>query len=64
MDILNKDQQKKIVFLLSNEEIWLQDSPRDLPIYRGDEVNIKKATLGGYIMRNESGTSTRVSRIK
>lgn len=31
MDILNKDQQKKIVFLLSNEEIWLQDSPRDLP---------------------------------
>jgi hypothetical protein len=63
MDILNKDQQK-MAFLLSNDEIWLQDAPRNLPIYRGDEVTIKKATLGGYIMRNNSGTSTRVSRIK
>lgn len=63
MDILNKDQQK-MAFLLSNDEIWLQDSPRNLPIYRGDEVTIKKATLSGYIMRKNSGTSTRVSRIK
>ena len=63
MDILNKDQQK-MAFLLSNDEIWLQDSPHNLPIYRGDEVTIKKATLSGYIMRKNSGTSTRVSRIK
>ena len=62
-DILNKDQQK-MAFLLSNDEIWLQNSPRNLPIRSGDEVTIKKASLGGYIMRNSSGTSTRVRRIK
>ena len=54
MDILNKGQQK-IAFLLSNDEIWLQDSPRNLPIYRGDEVTIKKATLSGYIMKKKFG---------
>ena len=60
--ILNKDQ-RKMAFLLSNEQIWLQNTPRNLPIREGDEVTIKKGSVGGFIMRTASGTSTRVSRI-
>jgi hypothetical protein len=61
-DVMNGDQQK-MVFLLSNNQIWIQNSPRNLPIREGDEVTIKKGSVGGYILRNSSGTSTRVSRI-
>ncbi len=62
-DILNNDQQK-MVFLLSNRQIWLQNTPRNLPIREGDEVTIKNGTVGGYMRRNSAGTSTRVSRIQ
>ena len=56
--------QQKMVFLLANDEVWLQNSPRQLPFEKGDEVRIKSGTIGGYIMRNTNGTSTRVRRIK
>ena len=61
--ILNGDQQK-MVFLLDNGQIWLQSSPRNLPFHKGDDVTIKSGTMGGYILRTISGTSTRVRRIK
>lgn len=58
------EQQKKMVFRLENGQIWLQTAPRSLPIKAGDEVTIKSAIMGGYMLRNENGTSTRVRRIK
>lgn len=61
--IRSRDKQK-MVFLLDNEQVWLQVSPRNLPIREGDEVSIKSGTIGGFILRTDSGTSTRVRRIK
>ncbi len=56
--------QQRMVFRLTNGQIWMQSSPRDLPFAAGDKVNIKNARMGGYIMRSDSGTSTRVRRIE
>jgi hypothetical protein len=61
--VVNKDR-KKMVFLLDNDQIWLQSSPRNLPIRQGDTVTIKSGFIGGYILRNDKGTSTRVERIR
>ena len=61
---LKAGNSQKMVFLLENSQIWLQDSPRTLPIRVGDTVKIKKGLLGGYTMRSKSGTSTRVQRIR
>jgi hypothetical protein len=61
-EVLNEDRQK-MVFRLSNKQIWLQSSPRSLPINIGDEVTIKSGMIGGFIMRSSSGTSTRVQLI-
>jgi hypothetical protein len=61
---VRKRESQKMVFQLENDQIWLQSSPRSLPIYVGDVVTIKNGFIGGYIMRNEKGTSTRVQRIQ
>ena len=61
--IRSRDQQK-MVFRLANGQIWGQSSPRNLPFKVGDEVTVKSGTIGGYIMRNDGGTSTRVERLK
>jgi hypothetical protein len=61
-DVLDRETQK-MVFQLSNGQIWIQSSPRSLPIGIGDEVTIKSGTIAGFIMRNSSGTSTRVQLI-
>lgn len=61
---LKAGNSQKMVFLLENSQIWLQDSPRTLPFRVGDTVKIKKGLLGGYTMRSKSGTSTRVQRIR
>jgi hypothetical protein len=63
VSVRDKDKQK-MVFRLENEQIWLQDSPRSLPFRKGDEVTIKSATIGGYILSNQKGVSTRVRQIK
>lgn len=63
ISVRDKDKQK-MVFRLENEQIWLQDSPRSLPFRKGDEVTIKSATIGGYILSNQKGVSTRVRQIK
>lgn len=62
-EVLDRDRQK-MVFRLSNKQIWLQSSPRSLPIHPGDEITIKSGIIGGYILRTSSGTSTRVRRIE
>ncbi|MCZ6854487.1 MAG: hypothetical protein O7G86_11270 [Gammaproteobacteria bacterium] len=56
--------KQKMVFLLANDEIWMQSTPRPLRFAEGDMVRIKSARLGGYFMHSESGTSTRVRRIR
>lgn len=63
IEVIDKDR-KKMVFLLDNDQIWLQSSPRNLPIRQDDKVTIKSGFIGGYILRNEKGTSTRVERIR
>jgi hypothetical protein len=61
---VRKRESQTMVFQLENDQIWLQSSPRSLPINVGDVVTIKNGFVGGYIMRSESGTSTRVQRIQ
>ncbi|XOV82855.1 MAG: hypothetical protein ACFHXK_18600 [bacterium] len=61
--VRDRDKQK-MVFRLENDQIWLQDSPRSLPFREGDEVTIRSATIGGYILSNHKGVSTRVRQIK
>lgn len=61
---VRKQDKTKMVFRLDNEQIWLQSSPRPLPIRKGDRVTISPGTVGGFILRTEHGTATRVSRIK
>lgn len=56
--------QQRMVFRLDNGQIWMQSSPRALPFSVGNKVVIKSGRVGGFIMRSESGTSTRVKRIE
>lgn len=61
---IRRGDKQKMVFLLANEQIWMQSSPRPLPFQEGDTVTIENASLGGYFMRTPQGTATRVRRIK
>jgi hypothetical protein len=61
---LKAGNSQKMVFLLANDEIWLQNVPRTLPFRKGDTVTLKSGLFGGFIMQSDSGTSTRVSRIQ
>ena len=62
-DVYHREQQK-MVFLLDNEQVWMQSSPRLLRIREGDRVNIRNASVGGYLLRTEGGVTTRVERIR
>jgi hypothetical protein len=53
-----------MVFLLANDQVWIQATPRPLPFEVGETVSVRNATLGGYFMRSEKGTSTRVQRVR
>ena len=59
-----REESQPMAFLLANEQIWLQDSHRMLPFHVGDAVTIKNGTFGGYFLTAQSGTKTRVRRIK
>ena len=61
---IRAEDQKKMVFRLENGQIWIQTSPRTMDFSEGDTVTIKSARMGGFIMRNQAGTSTRVNRIQ
>ena len=62
VEMMNKNKQR-MVFRLSNDQVWIQTSPRNLPISVGDDVTIKEGTIGGHILRNDNGISTRVRLI-
>lgn len=61
---VRREDKQKMVFRLDNGQIWLQTSPRDLPIRKGDVVQIQTGSVGGFLLRTESGVTTRVRRIK
>lgn len=61
---IHRRDHQSMIFLLANEQVWLQDSERGLPIRVGDVVTIKSGTFGGYFLTNDGGTKTRVRRIK
>jgi hypothetical protein len=61
---IHRRDSQNMIFLLDNEQIWLQDSARALPFRVGDAVTIKNGTFGGFFLTSDSGTKTRVRRIK
>ena len=63
VEVRNRDRQKMIL-LLDNGELWLQTTPRSLPFHPGDTVNIHPGTMGGYIIRNSKGVSSRFSLVR
>lgn len=54
---------QKMMFLLENKQVWMQTSPRQLPIREGERITISRALVGGYVLETENGTTTRVVRI-
>ena len=64
IDTIRTEDKQPMVFLLANGEIWMQSSARSLRFHEGDTVRIKNATLGGYFMKADNGTNTRVKRIQ
>ena len=63
VDMLNREKQL-MVFQLDNDQIWVQTTPRTLAIKIGEKVTIKSGNMGGYVLRTESGVSTRVIRFR
>ena len=61
---IRRGDKQKMVFLLDNDQIWMQSNPRPLPFHEGDTVSIENATMGGYFMRSTRGMGTRVRRIR
>ncbi len=62
---LRRRETQNMIFLLANDQVWLQDVPRSIDTFHtGDKVTIKSGTLGGYFMTSADGTITRVRRIK
>ncbi len=61
---IRRGDQQKMVFLLDNDQIWMQSKPRALPFEEGDTVTVKSGFVGGYFLRKESGLGTRVQRIR
>ncbi len=61
---IRRGDGQRMIFRLANDQIWMQNSPRDLPFQVGDKINIKNGRIGGYILRTDGGPSTRVRRIE
>lgn len=61
---IRDEDDQRMIFLLDNEQIWIQAAPRFIPFKEGDVVTIKSGLIGGFTMRNEKDVTTRVQRIK
>ena len=62
---LRRRETQNMIFLLANDQVWLQAVPRSIDTFHtGDRVTIKSGTLGGFFMTSADGTITRVRRIK
>ena len=61
---VRRQDKQKMVFLLENEQIWIQSNPRLMRIREGEEVRIEQTLTGGHMLHTASGVSTRVRRIR
>ena len=61
---ITRRARNEMAFHLANDQIWVQISPRYVTIKEGDNVEVRKQRMGGYILINERGASTRVSRLR
>ena len=57
-------KKQRMVFLLENDQVWIQIEPRAQPFREGEQVSIKADLMEGFNMRSESGAYTRVRRIQ
>jgi len=57
-------EKQRMVFLLENDQIWIQTEPRPQPFREGEQVSIKTGLMGGFNMRSQSGAFSRVRRIQ
>ena len=57
-------EKQRMVFLLDNDQIWIQIEPRFQPFKEGEQVYIQTNFTGGFNMRSESGAFTQIRRIQ
>ena len=57
-------ENQRMVFLLENNQIWIQIEPRQQPFKEDELVSIKASYMGGFKMESRSGLSTMVRRIQ
>lgn len=57
-------EKQRMVFLLNNDQIWIQIEPRFQPFKEGEQVYIQANFTGGFNMRSESGAFTEIRRIQ
>ncbi len=60
---IRKQARQNTAYRLANGQVWMQTTPREVTIDEGDQVTIRRGLLGGYVLRNRDGASTRVGRI-
>jgi hypothetical protein len=54
-----------LVITLENDQVWMQrEANVSVPLRVGDKVVIRAASLGSYLLRNPTGRTVRVSRVK
>jgi hypothetical protein len=54
-----------MVITLENDQVWMQrEANVSVPLRVGDKVMIRAASLGSYLLRNPTGRTVRVSRVK
>ena len=57
-------EKQRMVFLLNNDQIWIQIEPRFQPFTEGEQVYIQANFTGGFNMSSESGAFTQIRRIQ
>ena len=63
VESITRRLRNKMVFHLANDQIWVQTSNKHVTIREGDKVFVRKLRLGAYVLVNERGASTRVTRV-
>ncbi len=61
---VRRQARQNTFYRLANGQVWMQTEPREVTIDEGDHVTIRRGMLGGYMLRNRDGASTRVGRIR
>ena len=61
---IRSHEKQRMVFLLNNDQIWIQIEPRFQPFKEGEQVYIQANFTGGFNMRSESGAFTQIRRIQ